>query len=249
MRDRVPSWFVKCKVCGIYYHHPKYVQCRVCYEKEMQKMRRGMYKEREQSMREPKSGSGMIVLVGILLIGLIFVYQNPNVWEDIVVERDSIESKESITGSENSLENLILTKINYERTSRGLNSLVENPLLSTVARLHSEDMLKRNFYNHVNPEGQNPTDRALLAGYYGGVGENIFKYGVIGAFFGPVPIPRVLWFNDDAVASALVNGWMSSPGHKANILKPSYKIIGIGNAWGFGWDNWYLYSTTDFGFG
>lgn len=51
--------------------------------------------------------------------------------------------------------------------------LALNPALTIAARAHSLDMAQRDFFDHVNPEGQDPTDRARAAGYLGSAGENI----------------------------------------------------------------------------
>src|SRR5439155_25771321 len=51
--------------------------------------------------------------------------------------------------------------------------LAFNPKLIQAARAHSWDMISRNFFSHVNPDGQDPTARAAALGYDVGVGENI----------------------------------------------------------------------------
>jgi len=160
--------------------------------------------------------------------------------------------------SQGSLENMILQKINQERTTRGISALVENIKLDTAARRHSEDMVARNFFDHINPDGLDPSDRAAIVGYpitrpapgggyFVGVGENIIEYPVVGVagiiFFIPYAIPRVAWYDNNAMADALVQEWMNSPGHRENILNPSYTEIGIGCTWKLAT----IYVTTDFG--
>ena len=51
--------------------------------------------------------------------------------------------------------------------------LALNQFLTTAARAHSLDMATRNFFDHTNPSGQSPTNRAQAAGYGGTAGENI----------------------------------------------------------------------------
>ena len=152
-----------------------------------------------------------------------------------------------------SLESLILSKINYERTSRGIAPLHEDSRLDVAARLHCEDMIKNGYFEHEGPDGT-PSSRAEAQGYptrkvigsliYTGVGENIIEYP---CFFSinliPIPIPA--YFDHDALASNLVDSWMNSPGHRSNILNPLYVDIGIGTAW----SGLTVYSTTDFGLG
>lgn len=110
--------------------------------------------------------------------------------------------------SESSEEYYMLTLINNERQLQGLEPLTMNSSLSSAARLHSQDMVNRNFFNHVNPDGQTPSDRARNAGYsFMALAENICGNPSI-----------------DAGHSSL----MGSPTHRVNILNSSYKEVGIG---------------------
>lgn len=91
--------------------------------------------------------------------------------------------------------------------------LVMHQLLREAARLHSEDMGNRGFFDHVNPDGLDPFDRMAATG-----------------FQGPYP-----WGENIAAgyptAEAAVAGWMSSEtGHCANIMEPAYGVIGVGYA-------------------
>ncbi|MCB9797115.1 MAG: CAP domain-containing protein [Alphaproteobacteria bacterium] len=84
--------------------------------------------------------------------------------------------------------------------------------LRCAARLHSQDMAEREFFDHVNPDGDDPGDRATAAGYtWTSVGENILE--------------GVGWYND--VESGLA-AWMESPGHCANIRDGAYTETGLG---------------------
>lgn len=110
--------------------------------------------------------------------------------------------------SDSSEEYYMLTLINNERQSQGLDPLTMNSALSNAARLHSQDMINRNFFNHVNPDGLTPSDRARNAGYnFIALGENICGNPSI-----------------DAGHSSL----MGSPPHRTNILNSAYKEVGIG---------------------
>lgn len=83
------------------------------------------------------------------------------------------------------------------------------PLLRDVARAHSEDMAVRRFFSHVNPDGDDPFDRLDDAGWaYAVAGENIAQ-----------------GYPD---AEQVMAGWMTSPGHCANIMERGYRWIGIG---------------------
>ena len=81
--------------------------------------------------------------------------------------------------------------------------------LRCAARVHSLDMNERNFFAHNNPSGQTPWYRIAQAGYTEmPVGENIA--------FG------------SSTAEGVMEQWMNSPGHCANIMEPSYDYMGAG---------------------
>ncbi|MFF4350135.1 CAP domain-containing protein [Streptomyces sp. NPDC001530] len=107
----------------------------------------------------------------------------------------------------------VVALTNAERTTAGLRPLSVDPLLTTAAQAHSADMVARAFYSHTSPEGSQPWDRAAAAGCtHGSIGENIAC--------------------GQRSPAEVVRGWMNSPGHRANILKPDFTHIGIGLAGG-----------------
>ncbi|HEX6714737.1 MAG TPA: CAP domain-containing protein [Thermoleophilaceae bacterium] len=112
-----------------------------------------------------------------------------------------------------------LCLLNRERTRRGLPALRENGLLSAASLEHSQDMVRRRYFEHTTPDGQTVGDRLRTIGYARGVtasaGENIA--------FG---------FGRESTPAAIVRIWMDSPGHRADILRPSFTEIGIGIAAG-----------------
>lgn len=88
-------------------------------------------------------------------------------------------------------------------------ALKSDPRLRCAALLHSKDMADRRFFDHGNPDGENPLDRIRKTGYEGRlVGENIAA--------------------GQPSASAVMAGWMKSDGHCANIMKQEYTEIGVG---------------------
>lgn len=98
--------------------------------------------------------------------------------------------------------------VNRERVASGLPTLEFDDSLRDVARSHSEDMVQRGYFSHYTPEGLSPFDRMANANIqYTVAGENL-------AF-----APNVLLAHQ---------GLMQSPGHKANILSPQFKKVGIG---------------------
>ncbi len=106
------------------------------------------------------------------------------------------------------LEAQMLTLVNMERTKHGLKPVVADNELRVVARAHSNDMFSRGYFSHYTPEGRDPFDRMKSAGVkYLAAGENL------------------------ALGQTLKichEGLMNSPGHRANILNPSYGRLGIG---------------------
>lgn len=102
---------------------------------------------------------------------------------------------------------------NRERAGAGLPPLAADPLLTKAAQAHSADMVARAFYSHTSPEGGKPWDRAAAAGCRRhSIGENIAC--------------------GQRSPAEVVRGWMDSPGHRANILKPDFTHLGIGFAGG-----------------
>ena len=116
------------------------------------------------------------------------------------------------------LEQRLLDLTNEHRTRVGLRALDRVAALSAAARRHSEDMLRRRFFAHVNPDGQTPADRiAWIPGLPpGAVGENIWMWSGSSRPPSDVLVPR-------AVAE-----WMANPAHRENILRPGYTRLGVG---------------------
>ncbi|MFD9980787.1 CAP domain-containing protein [Streptomyces massasporeus] len=107
----------------------------------------------------------------------------------------------------------VIDLTNRERTRYGLPPLSADPSLTTAAQAHSADMVARAFYAHTAPDGSRPWDRAAAAGSTRrSIGENIAC--------------------GQRSPADVVEGWMNSPGHRANILKPGFTHIGVGFAGG-----------------
>jgi uncharacterized protein YkwD len=106
------------------------------------------------------------------------------------------------------LEAQMLQMVNEERQKEGLPALKADPEMREVARAHSRDMFARSYFSHINPEGETPFERARKAGVkFLTAGENL------------------------ALAQTLKlahTGLMNSPGHRANILRPTFGRVGIG---------------------
>ena len=106
--------------------------------------------------------------------------------------------------------------VNAERASRGLGTLKRDSALQQAARDHSRDMIRRDYFDHTSPGGQTVGDRVREAGYGKpgdgwSVGENL-GWGTGGR----------------AAPNALVDAWLASSGHRKNMLKASFKELGVG---------------------
>ena len=89
--------------------------------------------------------------------------------------------------------------------------LAWNATLATAAEGHTRSMANNNFFDHKDREGRTPGDRAELAGYSGQlIGENIAA-------------------GQDTVRK-VVDGWLASPGHCANLMNPRFRELGAAYA-------------------
>ncbi|MFG2602352.1 CAP domain-containing protein [Streptomyces sp. NPDC048514] len=105
----------------------------------------------------------------------------------------------------------ILQLVNAERAKAGCQDLTLNAELTKAAQAHSADMAAHQNMSHTGSDGSAPGDRITRAGYtWSSYGENV-AYGY-------------------STAEQVMSGWMSSPGHRANILNCSFKEIGVGLA-------------------
>ncbi len=103
----------------------------------------------------------------------------------------------------------VVRLVNIERQKAGLGPLKASSQLSDVARMKSKDMAENNYFSHTSPTYGSPFDMMKQFGItYRTAGENIAK-----GYLSP---------------SSVMNGWMNSSGHRANILNESFGTIGVG---------------------
>jgi uncharacterized protein YkwD len=114
-----------------------------------------------------------------------------------------------------SVEAAVACLVNAERVARGLVAVEPASALELSARRHAADMVARRYFAHVSPSRGTVDKRARRAGYLTG------PCWVLGEDLGWAP-PAV------ATAEAVVAAWMASPKHRAVILDPSFRDIGIG---------------------
>ncbi|MGP3981138.1 CAP domain-containing protein [Streptomyces sp. KR80] len=130
----------------------------------------------------------------------------------------------TVPGAKTVAESEVLVLVNQERLEAGCRPVRADRKLAGLAEQFSEDMARRGFFDHTDPDGANPWDRAEALDIDGLGGENIAR--------------------GQQDAEAVMEAWMDSPGHRANILNCEYRTIGIGAHLGDGGPWW----TQDFGF-
>jgi uncharacterized protein YkwD len=114
--------------------------------------------------------------------------------------------------------------INEQRKANGLQPLNWNPTLSTVALNHSNDMAKRNYFDHTDPEGHDFLYRYSQVGFNCQIPTSSNEYSEGGE--------NIMWlegyYGEQNIASQTVTGWMNSSGHRHNILTSYFQSEGIG---------------------
>ena len=113
----------------------------------------------------------------------------------------------------NYVESQMIHLINSIRSSRGLQLLNPNPILNSIARSRSQDMLNRNYFSHYAPEGENIFNILV---------ENGIMYAMGAENLSQASPPS--WGSPEAV----INSWMNSGPHRANLLNPHYGQLGLG---------------------
>ena len=109
------------------------------------------------------------------------------------------------------LEAEVIRLVNIERSKKGLQTLKADWEISRVARYKSQDMINKKYFSHTSPTYGSPFKMLETFGIrFSSAGENI-AYG-------------------QQTPAAVMNSWMNSSGHRANILSPSYTHIGVGLA-------------------
>lgn len=140
----------------------------------------------------------------------------PSVNENTQSKNDttSTSEKES-TNFMAQVESRIFERVNAERSKAGLPQLSYNNTMQKYARIKSQDMGVRNYFDHKDPQGNLITAKMKADGVnYMAWGENI-------AYIGGVS-------DANALADQFMTNWMNSPGHRANILSSNFKSIGVG---------------------
>ncbi|MEV7674947.1 CAP domain-containing protein [Streptomyces sp. NPDC088752] len=118
----------------------------------------------------------------------------------------------------------VLRLVNTERATVGCTPVTADARLASLAGAFSADMAARGFFDHTDPDGNTPWARAQKVGVSTLAGENIAR--------------------GQTDAAAVMESWMNSDGHRANILNCDFKTMGVGVYFGDGGPWW----TQDFGY-
>lgn len=115
----------------------------------------------------------------------------------------------------------VVALTNDARVAAGCAPLRTDARITTAAQAHSTDMAEKGYFDHNSPDGRDPGDRMVAAGYPTPGGENIAR--------------------GQRDAAEVVQAWLDSPGHRRNIEDCSFTTIGVGL------DERGNYWTQDFG--
>ncbi|MCM3651962.1 CAP domain-containing protein [Metabacillus litoralis] len=111
--------------------------------------------------------------------------------------------------SPSSFEEQVVQLVNQQRAKAGLKSLTHRADVKNVAQKKAQDMINSNYFSHTSPNYGSPFDMLKTFGIsYSYAGENIAK--------------------GQKTPQEVMNAWMNSSGHRANILKPEFDAIGVG---------------------
>ena len=137
------------------------------------------------------------------------IQANPQVSNPNLIYPGQVLAIPQVSSTVTNFESEVIRLVNEIRVQNGLKPLTANWELSRVARYKSQDMRDQGYFSHTSPTYGAPFQMIKSFGLsFRTVGENIAK--------------------GYATPQAVVNGWMNSSGHRANILNASYTQIGVG---------------------
>ncbi|MEI7720250.1 MAG: CAP domain-containing protein [bacterium] len=140
------------------------------------------------------------------VIALVILIELASLFQSLALPRSSVQLSAVLPA-------VVIALTDQERTTNQLGGLTANSLLTQAAQEAANDMATRGYFAHVSPDGKNPWYWLGQVGYqYQYAGENL-----------------AVNFDD---SQQLVNAWMDSPTHRANLLGANYTETGVGMASG-----------------
>lgn len=157
-----------------------------------------------------KSGDTMWKIAVRYQVGLSeIIAANPQIENPALIYPGQVLKIPGTDAEISAYESEVVRLVNEIRAENGLRALEEDWELSRVARYKSQDMHDNKYFSHTSPVYGSPFEMMRNFGLsYRSAGENIAK--------------------GQATPRAVVNAWMNSSGHRANILNASYTKIGVG---------------------
>lgn len=134
------------------------------------------------------------------------------------------------------LERLVLEAVNHTRQARSLSALRLDPDLQAVARSHSLDLARTGRMGHRGSDGTSPAGRMRRHGLsFQALAENVYRAPLFAycSYVRPSSggiSKRCAWEPPERLAALAVDGWLNSPGHRANLLGESFVGVGVGVA-------------------
>ena len=162
----------------------------------------------------------VVVVIALLIVaGFLFIKKNKTAassWNlPGISQIGNVNTPSGLTGPENQAKaatlspDKIIEWTNYYREQEKIAPLTKNDLLTTAANTKTNDMFQKQYFEHISPDGTTPAQLVLQTGYnYKATGEN-------------------LALGDFTDEKDLVDAWMASPGHRANIMNADYVEIGV----------------------
>ena len=185
----------------------------------------------------------MIIFVVVLIIFIILILNVDSLNKFLSESFSTVpEQKEIICYGDDKpcqVQKELNELVNEVRIQKNISSIIYDQKLSNIAYNHSKDMEQRNFIGHVNPGGLGVSDRGKEAGYecmkfHGasleqGLAENIYQTSLYkkGIVLGGDK-PFYTWFSVEELANNTINAWLSSEGHRKNLLSENYTKQGLG---------------------
>jgi uncharacterized protein YkwD len=112
------------------------------------------------------------------------------------------------------LDSQIAARINVSRAQYGLPRIRVSPALRTAANAHTFEMVRDGYFSHDSADGTNAGKRLLR--YYRSAGYRRWEVG-----------EALLWYSPGVDAATAVHEWLTSPEHRAILLDPAFREIGV----------------------